>query len=144
MKKEEVRKNRERIRNNIKKCLSGFATDCSIQKINSPFPKITQVIFNKLMKKTSEEIRLFDELKYLKETHVSQLFQDLFEPMEKVGEGCHSSVYKCREIETGKIFACKDFKAADKDSLRHFKEHFLIKRAVNHENIIKAYYLFIN
>ena len=56
----------------------------------------------------------------------------MFELLEKIGEGCHSVVYKCREIQTGKIFAAKLFKSADIDALRHYKEHFMIKKAVRH------------
>ena len=69
---------------------------------------------------------------YLKETHIVHTIETLFERLEKLGEGAHSTVYKCREIETGKIFAAKVFKSVDTDTLRHYKEHFMIKRVVNH------------
>lgn len=69
---------------------------------------------------------------YLKETHLENSFEGMFEKLEKVGEGCHSVVYKCKELKTGMIFAAKIFKNVDIDVVRHFKEHFMIKRAINH------------
>ena len=69
---------------------------------------------------------------YLKKTHVEHSFENMFEKLEKLGEGSHSVVYKCREIKTGNIFAVKVFKSVDIDTLTRFKEHFSIKRAIDH------------
>ncbi|XP_047328192.1 protein IMPAIRED IN BABA-INDUCED STERILITY 1-like [Impatiens glandulifera] len=64
---------------------------------------------------------------------------DSFEKLEKIGQGTYSSVFKAREIETGKIFALKKirFDNLDPESVRFMAREIKILRKFDHPNIIK-------
>lgn len=57
----------------------------------------------------------------------------------QVGQGTYSSVYKARELKTGKIVALKKvrFINVDPESVRFMAREILILRKLNHPNIIK-------
>ncbi|XP_078177599.1 protein IMPAIRED IN BABA-INDUCED STERILITY 1-like isoform X1 [Carex rostrata] len=64
---------------------------------------------------------------------------DSFEKLEKIGQGTYSSVFKARELETGRIVALKKvrFDNFEPESVRFMSREILILRRLNHPNIIK-------
>ncbi|KAL9244194.1 hypothetical protein vseg_017996 [Gypsophila vaccaria] len=64
---------------------------------------------------------------------------DSFEKLEKIGQGTYSSVYKARDLETGKIVAMKKvrFVNMDPESVRFMAREILILRKLDHPNIMK-------
>ncbi|KAM0972130.1 hypothetical protein ACFX2H_019674 [Malus domestica] len=64
---------------------------------------------------------------------------DSFEKLDKIGQGTYSSVYKARDLETGKIVALKKvrFVNMDPESVRFMAREILILRRLNHPNVMK-------
>ncbi|KAJ4770803.1 Kinase superfamily protein [Rhynchospora pubera] len=64
---------------------------------------------------------------------------DCFEKLEKIGQGTYSSVFKARELETGRIVALKKvrFDNFEPESVRFMSREILILRRLNHPNVIK-------
>ncbi|KAK9167753.1 hypothetical protein Scep_002944 [Stephania cephalantha] len=64
---------------------------------------------------------------------------DSFEKLDKVGQGTYSSVYKARDLETGKIVALKKvrFVNMDPESVRFMAREIHILRRLDHPNVIK-------
>ncbi|KAK9748643.1 hypothetical protein RND81_02G071600 [Saponaria officinalis] len=64
---------------------------------------------------------------------------DSFEKLEKIGQGTYSSVYKARDLETGKIVAMKKvrFVNMDPESVRFMAREIHILRKLDHPNIMK-------
>ncbi|KAK2658755.1 hypothetical protein Ddye_005288 [Dipteronia dyeriana] len=64
---------------------------------------------------------------------------DSFEKLEKVGQGTYSSVYKARDLETGKIVALKKvrFVNMDPESVRFMAREIFILRKIDHPNVMK-------
>ncbi|XP_012704076.1 probable serine/threonine-protein kinase At1g54610 [Setaria italica] len=64
---------------------------------------------------------------------------DSFEKLGKVGQGTYSSVYKARDLKTGKIVALKKvrFVNVDPESVRFMAREIFVLRKLNHPNIIK-------
>ncbi|KAJ0086467.1 hypothetical protein Patl1_07628 [Pistacia atlantica] len=64
---------------------------------------------------------------------------DSFEKIEKIGQGTYSSVYKARDLETGKIVALKKvrFVNMDPESVRFMAREIYILRKVDHPNVMK-------
>ncbi|CAO2834189.1 unnamed protein product [Amaranthus hypochondriacus] len=64
---------------------------------------------------------------------------DSFEKLDKIGQGTYSSVYKARDLETGKIVAMKKvrFVNMDPESVRFMAREILILRKLDHPNIMK-------
>ncbi|KAH0452411.1 hypothetical protein IEQ34_019710 [Dendrobium chrysotoxum] len=62
-----------------------------------------------------------------------------FEKLDKIGQGTYSSVYKARDLETGKIVALKKvrFVNMDSESVRFMAREIQILRRLNHQNIVK-------
>ncbi|GMI85090.1 hypothetical protein like AT1G71530 [Hibiscus trionum] len=62
-----------------------------------------------------------------------------FEKLEKIGEGTYSSVYRARDLETGKIVAMKKvrFVNMDPDSVRFMAREIIILRKLDHPNVMK-------
>lgn len=62
-----------------------------------------------------------------------------FERFEKIGQGTYSSVYRARDMETGKIFALKKvrFDNFQPESVRFMAREITILRKLDHPNIIK-------
>uniref|UniRef100_A0A0D3HK07 [RNA-polymerase]-subunit kinase n=1 Tax=Oryza barthii TaxID=65489 RepID=A0A0D3HK07_9ORYZ len=62
-----------------------------------------------------------------------------FEKLGKIGEGTYSSVYKARDLKTGKIVALKKvrFVNLDPESVRFMAREILVLRKLNHPNVIK-------
>ncbi|WOL14289.1 putative serine/threonine-protein kinase [Canna indica] len=62
-----------------------------------------------------------------------------FEKLEKIGQGTYSSVYKARDLETGKIVALKKvrFVNMDPESVRFMAREIHILRQLDHPNVIK-------
>ncbi|KAG6490956.1 probable serine/threonine-protein kinase At1g09600 [Zingiber officinale] len=62
-----------------------------------------------------------------------------FEKLAKIGQGTYSSVYKARDLETGKIVALKKvrFVNMDPDSVRFMAREIHILRQLDHPNVIK-------
>ncbi|XP_027942164.1 protein IMPAIRED IN BABA-INDUCED STERILITY 1 [Vigna unguiculata] len=67
------------------------------------------------------------------------LCADAFEKLEKIGQGTYSSVFRARELETGKIVALKKvrFDNFEPESVRFMAREILILRRLDHPNIIK-------
>ncbi|XP_038688048.1 protein IMPAIRED IN BABA-INDUCED STERILITY 1-like isoform X1 [Tripterygium wilfordii] len=64
---------------------------------------------------------------------------EAFEILEKIGQGTYSSVFRARELETGKIVALKKvrFDNYDRESVRFMAREIMILRRLDHPNIIK-------
>ncbi|KAL5843353.1 hypothetical protein ACOSQ4_009311 [Xanthoceras sorbifolium] len=64
---------------------------------------------------------------------------DSFEKLDKVGQGTYSSVYRARDLETGKIVALKKvrFVNMDPESVRFMAREILILRKLDHPNVMK-------
>ncbi|XP_065877886.1 protein IMPAIRED IN BABA-INDUCED STERILITY 1 [Euphorbia lathyris] len=67
------------------------------------------------------------------------LKSDAFEKLEKIGQGTYSSVFRAREIETGRIVALKKvrFDNFEPESVRFMAREILILRRLDHPNIMK-------
>ncbi|KAJ4766431.1 Protein kinase superfamily protein [Rhynchospora pubera] len=64
---------------------------------------------------------------------------DSFHKLDKIGQGTYSSVYKARDLETGKIVALKKVRFINKDpeSVRFMVREINILRRLDHPNVIK-------
>ncbi|KAA8542482.1 hypothetical protein F0562_023645 [Nyssa sinensis] len=64
---------------------------------------------------------------------------DSFEKLEKIGQGTYSSVFRARDLETGKIVALKKvrFDNFEPESVRFMAREIMILRRLDHPNIIK-------
>uniref|UniRef100_A0A7N0VFM9 Protein kinase domain-containing protein n=1 Tax=Kalanchoe fedtschenkoi TaxID=63787 RepID=A0A7N0VFM9_KALFE len=64
---------------------------------------------------------------------------DAFEKLEKIGQGTYSSVFRARDLGTGKIVALKKvrFDHFEKESVRFMAREILILRRLDHPNVIK-------
>ncbi|KAE8684441.1 putative serine/threonine-protein kinase [Hibiscus syriacus] len=64
---------------------------------------------------------------------------ETFDKLEKVGQGTYSSVYKARDLETGKIVALKKvrFVNMDPESVRFMAREIIILRRLDHPNVMK-------
>ncbi|KAG2714113.1 hypothetical protein I3760_03G010600 [Carya illinoinensis] len=62
-----------------------------------------------------------------------------FEKLDKIGQGTYSSVYKARDLETGKIVALKKvrFLNMDPESVRFMAREIHILRKLDHPNVMK-------
>ncbi|XP_052194251.1 LOW QUALITY PROTEIN: probable serine/threonine-protein kinase At1g09600 [Diospyros lotus] len=64
---------------------------------------------------------------------------DSFEKLEKIGQGTYSSVYRARDLETGKLVALKKVRFVNKDpeSVRFMAREIRILRQLDHPNVMK-------
>ncbi|EAZ04580.1 hypothetical protein OsI_26730 [Oryza sativa Indica Group] len=64
---------------------------------------------------------------------------DSFEKLEKVGQGTYSSVFRARELDTGKIVALKKvrFDNFEPESVRFMAREIQILRRLDHPNVMK-------
>ncbi|XP_050215452.1 probable serine/threonine-protein kinase At1g09600 [Mercurialis annua] len=64
---------------------------------------------------------------------------DLYQKLDKIGQGTYSSVYKARNTETGKIYAMKKvrFLNMDPESVRFMAREIHILRKLDHPNVMK-------
>ncbi|KAK6915889.1 Protein kinase domain [Dillenia turbinata] len=64
---------------------------------------------------------------------------DSFEKLEKIGQGTYSSVYRARDLETGKFVALKKvrFINMDPESVRFMAREIHVLRRLDHPNIMK-------
>ncbi|KDP31293.1 hypothetical protein JCGZ_11669 [Jatropha curcas] len=64
---------------------------------------------------------------------------DAFEKLEKIGQGTYSSVFRARELETGRIVALKKvrFDNFEPESVRFMAREIVILRRLDHPNIMK-------
>ncbi|XP_010528375.1 PREDICTED: probable serine/threonine-protein kinase At1g54610 [Tarenaya hassleriana] len=64
---------------------------------------------------------------------------EAFEKLEKIGQGTYSSVFRAREVETGKMVALKKVKFDNfqPESIRFMAREILILRKLDHPNIMK-------
>ncbi|EPS58921.1 hypothetical protein M569_15891 [Genlisea aurea] len=64
---------------------------------------------------------------------------DSFEKLEKIGQGTYSTVFRARELESGRIVALKKvrFDSLEPESVRFMAREILILRRLNHPNIIE-------
>ncbi|KAG0469414.1 hypothetical protein HPP92_016114 [Vanilla planifolia] len=64
---------------------------------------------------------------------------DSFEKLDKIGQGTYSSVYKARDLETGKTVALKKvrFVNMDPESVRFMAREIHILRRLDHPNVVK-------
>ncbi|XVF30161.1 hypothetical protein REPUB_Repub16aG0033200 [Reevesia pubescens] len=62
-----------------------------------------------------------------------------FEKLDKIGQGTYSSVYKARDLETGKTVAMKKvrFVNMDPESVRFMAREIIILRKLDHPNVMK-------
>ncbi|KAI8534027.1 hypothetical protein RHMOL_Rhmol10G0056400 [Rhododendron molle] len=71
---------------------------------------------------------------------------DLFEKLDKVGQGTYSSVYRARDVETGRIVALKKvrFDTFQPESVRFMAREITILRRLDHPNVMKLEGLITN
>ncbi|XP_062009855.1 cyclin-dependent kinase C-2 C-like [Rosa rugosa] len=64
---------------------------------------------------------------------------DAYEKLEKIGQGTYSSVFRAREVETGRILALKKvrFDNFQPESIRFMAREIMILRRLDHPNIMK-------
>ncbi|CAL9037752.1 unnamed protein product [Musa banksii] len=64
---------------------------------------------------------------------------DSFDNFNKIGQGTYSSVYKARDLETGKTVALKKvrFDNTDPESVRFMAREIYILRRLDHPNVVK-------
>ncbi|CAI9304421.1 unnamed protein product [Lactuca saligna] len=64
---------------------------------------------------------------------------DSFEKLDKIGQGTYSSVYRARDLETGKIVALKKvrFTKMDPESVRFMAREIIVLRRLDHPNVMK-------
>ncbi|XP_077211491.1 protein IMPAIRED IN BABA-INDUCED STERILITY 1-like [Tasmannia lanceolata] len=64
---------------------------------------------------------------------------DSFEKLEKIGQGTYSSVFRARDIDTGKIVALKKvrFDNFEPESVRFMAREIQILRRLDHPNVVK-------
>ncbi|XP_072987763.1 protein IMPAIRED IN BABA-INDUCED STERILITY 1-like isoform X2 [Typha latifolia] len=64
---------------------------------------------------------------------------DSFEKLEKIGQGTYSTVFRARELDTGKIVALKKvrFDNFEPESVRFMAREIQILRRLDHPNIVK-------
>ncbi|GMJ04119.1 CDC2C [Hibiscus trionum] len=64
---------------------------------------------------------------------------DAFEKLDKIGQGTYSSVFRAREVETGRMVALKKvrFDNFQPESIRFMAREITILRRLNHPNIMK-------
>ncbi|XP_015883441.2 protein IMPAIRED IN BABA-INDUCED STERILITY 1 isoform X1 [Ziziphus jujuba] len=64
---------------------------------------------------------------------------DSYEKLEKIGQGTYSSVFRARDLDTGKIVALKKvrFDNFEPESVRFMAREIMILRRLDHPNIIK-------
>ncbi|PWA38717.1 Protein kinase, ATP binding site-containing protein [Artemisia annua] len=64
---------------------------------------------------------------------------EAFEKLEKVGQGTYSSVFRARELETGRIVALKKvrFDNFEPESVRFMAREIVILRRLDHPNVMK-------
>ncbi|XP_020275617.1 probable serine/threonine-protein kinase At1g54610 isoform X2 [Asparagus officinalis] len=62
-----------------------------------------------------------------------------YEKLEKIGQGTYSSVFKARDLDTGKIVALKKvrFDNYEPESVRFMAREIMILRRLNHPNVVK-------
>lgn len=67
------------------------------------------------------------------------LRSESFEKLEKIGQGTYSSVFRARDLDTGKMVALKKvrFDNFEPESIRFMAREILVLRRLNHPNIIK-------
>uniref|UniRef100_A0A5B6YN06 Protein kinase domain-containing protein n=1 Tax=Davidia involucrata TaxID=16924 RepID=A0A5B6YN06_DAVIN len=67
------------------------------------------------------------------------LRSDLFEKLDKIGQGTYSSVYRARNVETGRIVALKKvrFDTFQPESVRFMAREITILRRLDHPNVMK-------
>ncbi|KAL6960804.1 [pyruvate dehydrogenase (acetyl-transferring)] kinase [Sarracenia purpurea var. burkii] len=71
---------------------------------------------------------------------------DLYEKLDKVGQGTYSSVYRARDVETGRIVALKKvrFDTFQPESVRFMAREITILRRLDHPNVMKLEGLITN
>ncbi|XP_024641220.1 protein IMPAIRED IN BABA-INDUCED STERILITY 1 [Medicago truncatula] len=64
---------------------------------------------------------------------------DAYQKLDKIGQGTYSSVFRAREVETGKMFALKKvrFDTFQAESIRFMAREITILRRLDHPNIMK-------
>ncbi|KAF7806223.1 Protein IMPAIRED IN BABA-INDUCED STERILITY 1 [Senna tora] len=64
---------------------------------------------------------------------------DAFEKLEKIGQGTYSSVFRAKELETGRMVALKKvrFDIFEPESVRFMAREIMILRRLDHPNIMK-------
>ncbi|CAN6708574.1 unnamed protein product [Malus baccata var. baccata] len=64
---------------------------------------------------------------------------DAYEKLEKIGQGTYSSVFRAKEVETGRIVALKKvrFDNFQPESIRFMAREIMILRRLDHPNIMK-------
>ncbi|XAR51704.1 Cyclin-dependent kinase [Bertholletia excelsa] len=64
---------------------------------------------------------------------------DLFEKLNKIGQGTYSNVYRARDVETGRIVALKKvkFDTFQEESIKFMAREIKILRRLDHPNVMK-------
>jgi hypothetical protein len=71
------------------------------------------------------------------------VFEEKYELLEKIGEGTHGVVRKCRKRRNGDIFAVKSFSFED-EHFSSLKSNFIFMKRLKHSSIIRYESLYLD
>ena len=71
-------------------------------------------------------------------------FENKYEILEIIGEGCTGLVRKCVNKETKELLAVKIVRTNEIEILKAVKEEFMIQSDLDHDNIVKVFEMFFN
>ena len=63
--------------------------------------------------------------------------KEKYKILEILGTGSYGTVRKCKDRQTGEMYACKTIKKAKVDNVQNLRREISILETVDHPNIIK-------
>ena len=75
---------------------------------------------------------------YLESNSSKHTFESKYKLGDKIGEGLHSSVYKCVDIESQQTLAVKITREDDSEKKLAHKNEFELTKSMDHPNIVKS------
>ncbi len=64
------------------------------------------------------------------------MFNDKYTVLKKIGQGAHSTVYKCSSAIDNKLYALKKIKNVSYENWRRLKNLYRMIKSLNHKSII--------
>lgn len=92
----------------------------------------------------SSRVFLFEEAPDAPDDAKKDEFSLKYEKLELLGEGTVGSVWKCRHLESGELFAVKIFRSRDDEMLSNVRREFKHLKNLKHRNVIETKELYIN
>lgn len=72
----------------------------------------------------------------LSETFEENVFEEKYSLLEKIGEGCNGSIYKCIYKPNSKVYAVKKFKV-EQEHILGLKRDFITLKELNHSSVCR-------